>query len=65
MKLTNVLGCGILGANTEPDDEIVIHIGWNHVEFSGGIDSRQELLIQLVGTEQSKADKSNLILFRS
>ena len=58
--LTDVLLCGVLGADAEADDEHVVHGGRHHVQLARSVDVGQQLLVQGVGAAQTETDQAQL-----
>ena len=54
--------CGVLGADAEPYDILVIDRGRNHehVQLTRLVDNGKEHLVQLVGTPQTEANQTRL-----
>jgi hypothetical protein len=61
VAFTNVILCGVLAADTKPNDVFVIHGCRDHMQFPCSINCRQQLLIDSIGSLETEADESKLV----
>ena len=49
-----------MSADAEPDDVLLVDGGRDHVQAAGGVDGRQQLLVELVTAPEPEADEAKL-----